>query len=57
MVRVVQGRINTEYGVRIADGSELCAVVSTPGSRRRVLETGEQVWAVFNDSAVVLHAD
>jgi molybdate transport system regulatory protein len=55
--RVVRGKVNMEYGVRIADGSELCAVVSSQSGRRLALQRGDRVWAVFNAFAVVLHAD
>ncbi|HDI60962.1 MAG TPA: transporter [Desulfobacteraceae bacterium] len=55
--RVVRGKVNTEYGVRIADGTELCALVSTESGRRPALKRGDRVWAVFNAFAVVLQAD
>jgi molybdate transport system regulatory protein len=55
--RVVRGKVNTEYGVGIADGTELCAVVSTESGRRLGLKRGDRVWVVFNAFAVVLHAD
>jgi molybdate transport system regulatory protein len=55
--RVVRGKINTEYGVRISDGTELCAVVSTQSARRLALKQGDRVWAVFNAFAVVLHVE
>ncbi len=49
------GRVNTEYSVRIADGTVLSAVVSSQNARSLDLVTGEQVWAVFNCFAVTLH--
>jgi molybdate transport system regulatory protein len=55
--RITAGEVNTEYIVRIFDGSELCAVVSTAGSRQLNLEVGDPVWAMFNCFAVVLHID
>jgi molybdate transport system regulatory protein len=55
--RVARGRVNTEVSVRIADGTELCALVSTQGSRRLALDHGDRVWAVFNAFSVVLHLD
>ncbi|MEE4607949.1 MAG: TOBE domain-containing protein [Desulfobacteraceae bacterium] len=55
--RVVRGKVNTEYGVGIADGTELCAVISSESGRRLALKRGDRVWAVFNAFAVVLHAD
>ncbi|WP_300465355.1 TOBE domain-containing protein [Desulfobacula sp.] len=55
--RMNKGKINTEYTVRITDGTELCAVVSTEGVQHLGLKTGDQVWAIFNCFAVVLDVD
>jgi molybdate transport system regulatory protein len=55
--RVLRGKVSTEYGVRIADKIELCAVVSTESGRRLGLKREDRVWAVFNAFAVVLNAD
>jgi molybdate transport system regulatory protein len=43
--------------VRISNGTELCAVVSTQSARRLALKQGDRVWAVFNAFAVVLHVE
>lgn len=51
------GRVNTEYSVRIADGTVISAVVSTQNARSLDLVQGEQVWAMFNCFAVTLHID
>lgn len=53
--RISKGQVNTEYSVRIADGTVLCAVVSTESAQRLFLEPGEKVWALFNCFSVVLH--
>lgn len=55
VVRKTGGRINTEYVVRLADGTELCSIVSAAGSRRLALQEGEVAWALFNCFSVVLH--
>jgi molybdate transport system regulatory protein len=55
--RINQGQVNTEYAVQIADGTTLCAVVSTEGARRLGLDRGDRVWVLFNCFAVVLHVD
>ncbi|RKX60126.1 MAG: transporter [Thermodesulfobacteriota bacterium] len=55
--RITKGRVNTEYAVHLPDGTELCAVVSTAGSRHLNLNEGDRVWALFNCFAVVLHVD
>ncbi len=55
--RVTRGEINTECVVRISDGIELCAMVSTAGTRHLRLNEGGSIWALFNCFAVVLHVD
>ncbi len=55
--RINKGQVNTEYTVRIADGTVLCAVVSTERAQRLSIEPGEQVWALFNCFSVVLHLE
>ena len=52
-----KGRVNTEYIVRISDGTRLCSIVTTESSRRLSLGIGDSVWALFNCFSVVLHAD
>ena len=53
--RINKGQVNTEYTVRIGDGTMLCAIVSTESVKRLPLEPGEKVWALFNCFSVVLH--
>lgn len=55
--RISKGQVNTEYSVRIADGTVLCAVVSTESAQCLSIEPGEQVWALFNCFSVVLHLE
>lgn len=54
---LTNGKVNTECAVRISDGTELCAVVSAKSARSLNLNEGDQVWALFNCFAVVLHVD
>jgi molybdate transport system regulatory protein len=54
---IVTGAVNTEYVVRIADGTELCSLVTSESSRRLDLHVKDTVWAVFNSFSVVLHVD
>ncbi len=51
------GRINTEYLVRIKDGTLLCALVSTHGVQWLDLGVGDPVWAAFTCFSVVLNED
>jgi molybdate transport system regulatory protein len=55
--RIVAGAVNTEYVVRIADGTELCSLVTGESSRRLDFHVNDPVWAVFNSFSVVLHID
>lgn len=55
IARTTRGRINTEYMVRLADGTELCSVVTEESGRRLELHEGDMVWAFFNCFSVVLH--
>ncbi len=53
--RVTRGEMNTECVLRISDKTEICALISTAGYERLDLAEGEQAWALFSCSAVVLH--
>jgi molybdate transport system regulatory protein len=55
--RINQGKINTEFIVRISGGTEVCSLVTTASCRRLGLKKGDPVWVVFNSFAVVLLAD
>jgi molybdate transport system regulatory protein len=55
--RVIEGEVTTEYMVRIADGTELCSLVTSNTSRRLELQENDTVWAIFNSFSVVLHLD
>jgi molybdate transport system regulatory protein len=55
--RIIKGKITTEYVVHLADGTELCSVVTSDLSRRLDLKAGDPVWAVFTSFAAVLHLD
>jgi len=55
IMRINKGRITTEVVVRIADGTDLCSVVSAESVRQIGLRVNEQVWVTFNSFSVVLH--
>ena len=57
IARINKGRVTTEYVVQIADGTELCAIVSSASSRTLDIRLNDPVWAVFNCFAVVLQLD
>lgn len=52
-----EGVINTEYVITITGGIELCAIASTNHAQQLGFQVGDQVWAVFNSSSVVLRVD
>lgn len=57
IARVKTGKVNTECAVILSDGTELCAVVSSPGFAELKLEKGDAVRVLFSCYAVVLHTD
>jgi molybdate transport system regulatory protein len=57
IARITSGKVNTECVVRISDGIELCAVVSTAGNQHLKLNEGDSIWVLFNCFSVVLHVD
>jgi molybdate transport system regulatory protein len=52
--KITRGKINTEYVVRIADGSEVCSIVTSESSRRLCLTEGDEAWVIFSSYSVVL---
>ncbi len=52
--KITRGRINTEYIVRIFDGTQVCSMVTSETCRRLDLEAGDEVWVLFNGFSVVL---
>jgi molybdate transport system regulatory protein len=57
ITRINKGRVTTEYVVQIADGTELCSLVTTDISRRLDLKENDPIWATFSSFAVILHLD
>ncbi len=55
--RIVAGRVTSEIVARIADGTEICAIVTAQSLKRLGLRAGDRVWVAFNAFTVVLHAD
>jgi len=55
--KIIKGKVTTEYVVRIADGTQLCSLVTSESSRRLELGEHDPVWAMFNSFSVVLHLD
>lgn len=55
--RIIKGKVTTEYTVKIADGTQLCSLVTSKSSRKLGLQENDPVWAIFNSFSVVLHLD
>jgi molybdate transport system regulatory protein len=55
--RIIKGKLTTEYVVKVADGTELCSLVTSASSDRLELREHDSVWAMFNSISVVLHLD
>jgi len=55
--QVNMGKVNTEYVIGISDGTRLCSITTTESGRQLNLRKGDQVWALFNCFAVVLHVN
>jgi molybdate transport system regulatory protein len=55
--RINKGEVNTEYIVRLEDGTEVCSIVTSDSGRRLDLREGDAVRVLFNSSAVVLLSD
>jgi len=55
--RINKGQVATEYTVSIADGTELCSLVTSENSNCLDLKEHDPVWAMFNSFSVVLHLD
>ncbi|MBU1566526.1 MAG: TOBE domain-containing protein [Proteobacteria bacterium] len=55
--KIARGKINTEYSIRLEDGTEICSITGTESNRPYLLREGDRVWALFNCYAVVLHVD
>jgi molybdate transport system regulatory protein len=57
ITHISKGEITTEYIVRISDGTELCSIITTDNTCQMGFQENDQVWALFNSFAVVLHID
>lgn len=55
--KIAPGRINTECIVRLSDGTQVCAIVTTESCRRLDLTEGNDAWVLFNSYSAVLMSD
>ncbi|OLN25799.1 DNA-binding domain of ModE / Molybdate-binding domain of ModE [Desulfovibrio sp. DV] len=51
------GELTSEAIVALADGTRLCAVITTQSARELALAEGQKIWAMFTAFAVVLHVE
>jgi molybdate transport system regulatory protein len=57
VARVVRGKVTSEVVTRIADGTEICAILTRQSLERLAIEPADTVWVAFSAFTVVLHAD
>jgi molybdate transport system regulatory protein len=55
--RIVAGKVTCEIVVRIADGTEICSIVTEQSLRKLGLRAADRVWVAFSAFSVVLNAD
>ena len=55
--RIVRGKVTSEVVARIADGTEICSIVTEQSLKKLGLRPADRVWVAFNAFTVVLHAD
>ena len=55
--RIRRGDITTEYVVRLADGTELCALAAVDSGKDADFAENDPVWVFFNSFSVILHID
>ena len=55
--RIVRGKVTSEIVARIADGTEICSIVTEQSLKKLGLRLADRVWVAFNAFTVVLHAD
>ena len=53
----MRGKVTSEIVARIADGTEICAIVTEQSLKKLGLRPADRVWVAFNAFTVVLHAD
>ncbi len=55
--KITPGKINTEYTVKMSDGTIVCSIVTSESSRRLGLGENDEVWIVFSSYSVVLMSE
>jgi molybdate transport system regulatory protein len=55
--RIVKGKVTSEIVTRLADGTEICSIVTVQSLKKLDLRPGDRVWVAFSGFTVVLHSD
>jgi molybdate transport system regulatory protein len=55
--RITRGKVTSEIVVRVADGLELCSIITEESRQRIAIRENDEVWVGFNAFSVVLHVD
>jgi len=55
--RMTRGKVTSEVVVRVADGIELCSIITEESRQKIDIRENDEVWVGFNAFSVVLHVD
>lgn len=55
--KIISGEINTEYQVKISDGTKICSLVTRASSIGLSLSENDPVWVMFSSLSVVLRIE
>ncbi|MFH1033099.1 MAG: TOBE domain-containing protein [Pseudomonadota bacterium] len=55
--KITADAVSSEVMVELSDGTQVCALITGQSARELGLAVGDQVWAVFKSSAVIITTD
>jgi molybdate transport system regulatory protein len=55
--QITKNRVTAEIAVQLADGTELCAIITEKTRQQMGIQKQDTLWAFFDAFAVVLHID
>jgi len=55
--RISRGKVTSEVVVRVAEGLDLCSIITEESRKRMGIREKDEVWTAFNAFSVVLHLD
>lgn len=57
VARIIRGKITTEFVVTLADGTEVCSLVTETSRKNLDLKKTDTVWVLFDAFSVILNAE